>query len=96
MEWSFAKDGKGFKSMLLQVLSRMPTKREPAVRLGAFVTGRDLVVRLGNNRQNVEAFAIRTVGDVASTPCSHCNRNKGPFSLCVTIPRAGCLWLLPP
>jgi hypothetical protein len=63
----------------------MPAQREPAVRPCSFVDGFDLMQRIGNRKQNVEAFVIQTVGDVALSPCTHCGSGNGPFPICVTV-----------
>ncbi|CEJ53666.1 hypothetical protein PMG11_00016 [Penicillium brasilianum] len=99
MDWACAKRGSHFKTSLLQALSKMPPRREPTVRLRLFAHGLDLMQRIGTRKQNVEAFAIQTVGDVALSPCIHCEQGNGPFPTCVTIPStfgqlacAACHW----
>lgn len=85
MNWACAKRGSHIKTPLLQALSRMPPRREPTVRLRLFVNGFDLMQRIGARKQNVEAFVIQTVGDVALSPCTHCESGNGPFPVCVTV-----------
>lgn len=86
MNWACAKQGSHIKTPLLQALSRMPPRREPTVRLRLFVNGFNLMQRIGTRKQNVEAFVIQTVGDIALSPCTHCESDNGHFPICVTVP----------